>query len=86
MRPTRLTPEVAKAICDARSRGASCEEAATAAGVDIVYISRWRRMAKKSKNPIFAEFARMWAEAEECAERAVIEALRKIRSTYSAAA
>jgi transposase-like protein len=76
MRPTKLTPSVAVAVCDARKNGATVEEAAAAAGIPREYISRWRKLARIGK-PLYEAFDRMWREAEEQANALAVNSILK---------
>lgn len=75
MRATKLTPELAARLCDARRSGLNYEQCAESAGISPRYISRWRQAAENGREP-FATFARMWREAEAALEAAMIEKFR----------
>lgn len=80
MRAAKLTPEMIGALCDARRNGASAKDAAASVNVPAYYISRWKRMAKKSSNPLISGFSQLWEQAEIECERAVSNALRQAYS------
>lgn len=75
MRAAKLTPEMIGALCDARRKGASAKDAAASVNVPAYYISRWKRMAKSSSNPLISGFSRLWEQAEAECEQSVSAAL-----------
>lgn len=56
-RPTKLTPEVKKAIVDAIGIGAPKNTAATAAGIHYDTFNEWMKKGEKSKSGIYHEFS-----------------------------
>ncbi|SIS88550.1 hypothetical protein [Alicyclobacillus vulcanalis] len=67
-RPTKLTPELQKKICDAIRAGAYIETAAAYAGVNKTTLYDWLRRGARSKSGIYREFSdaieKALAEAE----------------------
>lgn len=65
-RPIKLTPEVAKTICDTVRGGAFLTRAAKAAGISLDALAKWRERGEQGEEP-FAKFVEDLEQAElEC--------------------
>lgn len=72
-RPSKLTPELQRKLCDAIAAGNYLEAACSYAGVDYSTFTRW--MKRKSKR--FRNFRNAVLEAEAKAEVAIVAQWRK---------
>ena len=74
-RTSKLTPEIAEALCAALRDGASWEAAAASVGVHVSTVHRWRKRGADARSGRFREFCdaatRAQAEGEASAARQV---------------
>lgn len=75
-RPTSLTPEVQRAICNSLRGGNYRETAAAAAGVSKNQIRNWIVRGEQGEEP-FAEFLGAVEKAEAQGERKLLREIRK---------
>lgn len=67
-RPTKLTPELQRLICDTLRRGAYLETAAALAGVDRTTLQDWLRRGGREEDGIYVDFSRAVQTAQAEAE------------------
>lgn len=72
-RPTKLTPEVAQAICAAVAAGNFRQVAARAAGVSPRTLGDWLAKGKAQATGPYADFLRAVLRAEQDAEMAMVK-------------
>jgi hypothetical protein len=73
-RPTKLTPDVQKRICDAVSAGNYYEPACLYAGISYQSLRNWIQRGEKAKSGIYFEFVEALTRAEaECEVRMVAQ-------------
>jgi len=71
-RPSKLTPEVRAAICDAIEAGCTLKAAARIAGVTDRTVSEWIRRGQASTHGRYREFLRLLDGARARAERRLV--------------
>jgi hypothetical protein len=71
-RPTKLTPEVQKRLCDAIAAGNYREAACSYAGIDKATFSRWIARGEQAKTGPFCDFCNAVQKAEADAEVAIV--------------
>ena len=75
-RPSKLTDEVERIVCDTIRAGASIQAAAARAGVGLTTIEEWRRRGlgtdERPKTPRLARFARAFEQAMADAEMRLV--------------
>jgi transposase len=85
-RPTKLTPEVQKRICDAIKAGNYYEAAAAYADVDYRTFRNWMERGEKAGSGIYFQFFQSVARAEAEAEvRIVAQWQQQIPENWAAA-
>lgn len=67
-RPTKLTPELQRLVCDTLRRGAYLETAAALAGVDRTTLQEWLRRGGREEDGIYVDFSRAVQTAQAEAE------------------
>jgi hypothetical protein len=87
-RPSKLTPELQKRICDYVSLGNFPEVAAKCSGIDRATFYRWKARGEKTKAGIYRDFCDALKEAESRAEVAALAKIQKAATngTWTAAA
>lgn len=63
-RPSKLTPEVQKAVCDAILKGAGREDAAVAAGISLRCLFLWMEKGRAEESAEYVHFLRAVEGAE----------------------
>jgi hypothetical protein len=76
-RPTKLTPEVHKAVVDALEIGATRVDAAGAAGIDYTTFLNWMERGEKDGKGIFFKFFKASALAEYRARLKYLKVIQK---------
>ena len=76
-RPSKLTPEVQKRLCDAVSAGNYYEAACEYAGVDYSTFRRWMEQGEAAKTGVFREFCDAVKKADADAEVRVVAQWRQ---------
>jgi hypothetical protein len=72
-RPSKLTPEIARKVCEYVAAGLDYERAAACCGISARSIGRWRTRGMQSRGGKYRDFARALDQAEAQAEaRAVL--------------
>jgi rubrerythrin len=67
-RPTKLTPDLQRQVCDTLRRGAYLETAAALAGVDRTTLQEWLRRGRREDDGPYVEFSRAVQSAQAEAE------------------
>lgn len=85
-RPTKLTPEVTKRLCDAIRAGNHFEVACTYAGIDYTTMRKWMLAGEKAKTGALFEFFEAVRKAEsECEIKVVALWQTQIPANWQAA-
>lgn len=80
-RPTTLTPQITKMICDALELGSYLESAAAYAGVHKTTLHKWLFKGRKVKKGLYADFVSQVDMAIEKSEVRKIQRINKAAET-----